>query len=252
MYKQQQEDARKRQSGPGPDSGMSSLRAAQKRRSDPRAVMEETPPQSNPVRGGKQRFAFFSGFSRPGGSLDDNILRQSALRRSSIVRTTGTASPTSPPSGANRPSSSSSTFPKRNTPSKSPRLTGEAAAAAAQEQDKARATYRRYRVGDSVLVCNTQSRWGSFVNRYGYPPGGGMTSEEQRGPYLYVLSTVKKVHFEEDAEYYTVTRADTGADQRADAGKCVPFPLFIMMQRFSRTTCRMDEANSWSRRSCRA
>jgi hypothetical protein len=108
-------------------------------------------------------------------------------------------------------------FAKRNTPTKLAPATKNNAAA---EQDKARATYRRYRVGDSVLVCNTQSaRWVNLVNRYGYPIGGGVTAEELRGPYIYVLATVKKVHFEEDAEYYTVTRADTGADQRADAGK---------------------------------
>lgn len=78
-------------------------------------------------------------------------------------------------------------------------------------------TYRRYGVGERVLVCNHQSRWANLVNRYGYPDGGGHTPEEQRGPYVYVLATVKQVHFEEDAQYYTVTRADTGAEQRADA-----------------------------------
>jgi len=76
--------------------------------------------------------------------------------------------------------------------------------------------YRRYRVGDAVLVSNHRSRFANLVNRYGYPPGEGMTPEEQRGPYVYLLATVTKVHFEEDAEYYTVTRADTGVNQRAD------------------------------------
>jgi hypothetical protein len=76
--------------------------------------------------------------------------------------------------------------------------------------------YRRYRVGDTCLVSNHQSRFARLVNRYGYPPGEGFTPEEQRGPYVYVLATVTKVHFEEDAEYYTVMRADTGVYQRAD------------------------------------
>lgn len=76
--------------------------------------------------------------------------------------------------------------------------------------------YRRYRVGDPVLVSNHSSRVANLVNRYGYPPGEGVTPEEQRGPYLYILATVAKVHFGENAEYYTVTRADTGANQRAD------------------------------------
>jgi hypothetical protein len=71
-------------------------------------------------------------------------------------------------------------------------------------------------VGDTCLVCNHQSRFANLVNRYGYPPGEGITPEEQRGPYVYVLATVTKVHFEEDAQYYTVTRADTGVEQRAD------------------------------------
>lgn len=76
--------------------------------------------------------------------------------------------------------------------------------------------YRRYRVGDPVLVSNHSSRFANLVNRYGYPPGEGITPEEQRGPYLYLLATVTKVHFEEDAEYYTVLRGDTGVTQRAD------------------------------------
>jgi hypothetical protein len=66
------------------------------------------------------------------------------------------------------------------------------------------------------------SEWVNPVNRYGYPPGKGMTPEEQRGPYLYILATVKKVHFEEDAEYYTVTRADTDTDERANTEWMVP------------------------------
>lgn len=76
--------------------------------------------------------------------------------------------------------------------------------------------YRRYRVGDVCLVSNHHSRFANLVNRCGYPPGEGITPEEQRGPYVYVLATVTKVHFEEDAQYYTVTRADTGVEQRAD------------------------------------
>jgi hypothetical protein len=76
---------------------------------------------------------------------------------------------------------------------------------------------RRYKPDDHVLVCNHQSRWANLVNRYGFPPGEGATPEEQRGPYIYVLCTVKEVHFEEFAAYYTVDRCDTGAEQRADA-----------------------------------
>eukprot|EP00523_Entomoneis_sp_CCMP467_P008375 CAMPEP_0168730186 /NCGR_PEP_ID=MMETSP0724-20121128/6603_1 /TAXON_ID=265536 /ORGANISM="Amphiprora sp., Strain CCMP467" /LENGTH=1375 /DNA_ID=CAMNT_0008777121 /DNA_START=24 /DNA_END=4148 /DNA_ORIENTATION=- len=77
-------------------------------------------------------------------------------------------------------------------------------------------TARRFKPGDNVLVCNQQSRWSTLVNRHGFPPGEGATPEEQRGPYIYAMATVKQVHFEEFAAYYTVTRADTGAEQRAD------------------------------------
>lgn len=75
---------------------------------------------------------------------------------------------------------------------------------------------RRYKPGDKVLVCNHHSRWATLVNKHGFPDGEGTTPEEQRGPYIYVLATVKKVHFEEFAAFYTVVRADTGAEQRAD------------------------------------
>lgn len=85
------------------------------------------------------------------------------------------------------------------------------------ELEVERRTIRRYKVGDLVLVCNLQTRWANFVNKHGFPPGEGETLEERRGPYIYVLCQVKKVHFEEIAAYYTVTRKDTGVDQRADA-----------------------------------
>ena len=105
-------------------------------------------------------------------------------------------------------------------------------------------THRRYSVGDSVLVvgriatsgaAGPPSAMGSSgyghrasydqqlilnpVNKYGYPPGKGTMEEERRPPYVYVLATVKKVHFEEDARYYTVTRQDNQCDQRADTGE---------------------------------
>ena len=76
---------------------------------------------------------------------------------------------------------------------------------------------RRYKPGDYVLVCNQQSRWSTLVNRYGFPPGEGSSPEEMRGPYIFAMATVKQVHFEEFAAYYTVTRVDTGAEHRADA-----------------------------------
>jgi len=65
------------------------------------------------------------------------------------------------------------------------------------------------------------------VNRHGFPPGGapvGSPPLYHQGPYGYVLATVTRVHFEEDAQYYTVTRADTESEQRSDAEFMYPLP----------------------------
>lgn len=86
-----------------------------------------------------------------------------------------------------------------------------------QRQDEQPTNFaRRFKVGDYVLVRNSQSKWANLVNRYGFPQGAGETDEERRGPYNYVLATITKLHFEEIKTYYTVARCDTGADQRAD------------------------------------
>mmetsp|Transcript_36058 Transcript_36058/g.53794 ORF Transcript_36058/g.53794 Transcript_36058/m.53794 type:complete len:1410 (-) Transcript_36058:375-4604(-) len=85
------------------------------------------------------------------------------------------------------------------------------------KKDDPSRVHRRYGVGNKVLICNHQSRWGNLVNKYGFPDREGLTPEERSGPYVYVLATVTKVHFEEDAQYYTVRRADTNLEQRADA-----------------------------------
>ena len=190
----------------------------------------------------------------PNSSLDDNILRQSALsrgNRGSSTRNLSSAMPFrrgtvnsgnamhGPTSAASLPSSLATAGNQNhhnnfggggagtNTGSNS--NPGHTGSTNGSDHDKHGrdsngrvTTYRRYRVGDSVLVCNIQqnpSLANNLVNRYGYTAGGGVTPEEQRGPYIFVLATVVKVHFEEDREYYTVTRADTGADQRSDAGK---------------------------------
>eukprot|EP00590_Aulacoseira_subarctica_P009415 CAMPEP_0172422826 /NCGR_PEP_ID=MMETSP1064-20121228/8945_1 /TAXON_ID=202472 /ORGANISM="Aulacoseira subarctica , Strain CCAP 1002/5" /LENGTH=1415 /DNA_ID=CAMNT_0013163879 /DNA_START=50 /DNA_END=4294 /DNA_ORIENTATION=+ len=97
---------------------------------------------------------------------------------------------------------------------------------------------RRYSVGDLVLVVghvatqtNDEEAMDDYgysdlsrrknliynpVNKHGFPPGKGATEEERRPPYVYVLATVNKVHFGEDARYYTVTREDNQLEQRAD------------------------------------
>jgi hypothetical protein len=96
-----------------------------------------------------------------------------------------------------------------------------AAALAATTQN----VFRGYVVGDSVLINDHMARWANQVNKYGYPPGqgnmngNGNTPEEQRGPYLFVLGKVAKVHFEENSVYYTVTREDTNVGVRGEVGK---------------------------------
>jgi hypothetical protein len=100
-------------------------------------------------------------------------------------------------------------------------------------------TQRRYNVGDYALVVGhvapkrideddtydyqyldpiqKQKLIYNPVNKYGFPPGKGGTEEELRPPYVYVLAKVTKVHFEEDARYYTVIREDNQLEQRADS-----------------------------------
>ena len=87
-------------------------------------------------------------------------------------------------------------------------------------------TIRRYGVGQYVLISNHGLAEGTnvLVNRYGFPEGGGgaLTPEQRRGPYNFLLAKVKSVHFEEDAQYYTVTRCDNDEEQRADAAWMEP------------------------------
>ena len=79
------------------------------------------------------------------------------------------------------------------------------------------AIIRRYNPGESVLINNQSLGWVKLVNRHGYPSGYGDSAEERRGPYRFVIATVKAVHFEEVQAYYTVTLMYSGTDQRADA-----------------------------------
>jgi hypothetical protein len=89
----------------------------------------------------------------------------------------------------------------------------------------------KFAVNDTVLVfltllnvTNMEDPKDTFtiapVNKYGYPAGSpdARTDAEKSGPYTFVLCFVKHVHFDEDDRYYTVERADTGTEQRADTG----------------------------------
>jgi hypothetical protein len=98
---------------------------------------------------------------------------------------------------------------------------------------------KRFRRGDNVLVAlklmdlsvdglvmveeasSSRKRLTTTnpVNKYGFPPGEGITEEHKKGPYEYVLATVKSIHFGEDAIYYVVERFDNKHCQRAERGK---------------------------------
>jgi hypothetical protein len=110
-----------------------------------------------------------------------------------------------------------------------------AAAVAVVQEGERRATntnksrLNQFSAGDTVLVfltllnvTNSEDPKDTFtiaaVNTFGFPEGEGKTDDEKRGPYNFVLATVKQLHFEEDDRYYTVVRADTGSEQRADSG----------------------------------
>jgi hypothetical protein len=108
-----------------------------------------------------------------------------------------------------------------------------AAAAAVVAADTAPKQRIQFFVGDNILAflnilnhTNPDDSPESFsidpVNKFGYPPGEGRTNQEQRGPYSYVLATVRRVHFDEDVPYYTVVRADTSTEQRCDAAWMEP------------------------------
>lgn len=91
----------------------------------------------------------------------------------------------------------------------------------------------KFAVNDTVLVfltllnvTNMEDPKDTFtvapVNKYGFPAGEGRTEAEKSGPYTFVICTVRHVHFDEDDRYYTVERADTGTQQRADSGWMEP------------------------------
>ena len=60
------------------------------------------------------------------------------------------------------------------------------------------------------------------VNEYGYPEGQGSTTQEKKGPWIYVLATIKSIHFEENSRYYMIQRADSGNFERAEAAWFIP------------------------------
>jgi hypothetical protein len=105
-----------------------------------------------------------------------------------------------------------------------------AAIVAASSVSTKKRSNTQFKVGDKALAfLNVLNHTNSIddrenfsinpVNKFGYPRGEGKLPFEQQEPYVYVLVTVKKVHFDEDLRYFTVERADTKSEQRADAGE---------------------------------
>lgn len=108
-----------------------------------------------------------------------------------------------------------------------------AAVVAASTQSPAKRSLIQFGRGDYVLVMLTllnitnqsddkETFTSDPVNSFGYPAGEGATELQRHGPYKYVLCQVQKVHFDEDERYYTVTRIDSGSEQRADPGWMEP------------------------------
>ena len=116
--------------------------------------------------------------------------------------------------------------------------------------------FRRYGVGDYVLISNHNlpiENSITLVNRYGFPEygiSGATTSEERRGPYIYLIAQVTSVHFGEDAQYYTVKRGDNHENQRADAQYMEPITNLIGIDAAKKTAARHKEndENGKSRR----
>lgn len=93
-------------------------------------------------------------------------------------------------------------------------------------------SYIQFAVNETVLVfltllnvTNMEDPKDTFtiapVNKFGFPAGEGGTEAERASPHSFVLATVTHVHFDEDDRYYTILRADTGTEQRADSGAFV-------------------------------
>lgn len=98
---------------------------------------------------------------------------------------------------------------------------------------KAAIAFRRYNVGDYVLISNHELPPSSLklVNLHGFAEwdaGETLLIEELRGPFVYLLAQVTRVHFSGNVPSYTVIRMDNGEEQRADVGEMIVDFLFII------------------------
>jgi hypothetical protein len=115
-----------------------------------------------------------------------------------------------------------------------------AVVAAGSVGGQSKKSYVQFAVNETVLVfltllnvTNMEDPKDTFtiapVNKFGFPAGEGGTEAERASPHSFVLATVTHVHFDEDDRYYTILRADTGTEQRADSGAFV-FCLLRFLQ----------------------
>ena len=63
-----------------------------------------------------------------------------------------------------------------------------------------------------------------LVNKHGYLKGEGIIPEETIGPYLYVLTKIVMIRYEEHEVFWTVRRQDNGEEMRGDACYMEPIP----------------------------
>lgn len=129
---------------------------------------------------------------------------------------------------------------------------GEPESAAAPAKRTGVSAFRRYGVGDYVLISNHDLPKDSLklVNVHGFAEwdaGEALTDEEERGPYIYVLAQVKIVHFLENLPFYTVTRKDSGQDQRADVGKSSACVCVIPRETSYILTANRFNQSTWNR-----
>lgn len=169
------------------------------------------------------------GGSSSGSVSGSGKMRFGRITRPTAARSTMKGGPSASPGSLDQALESLTTH-NQNTEWENVAAAVTVVAAGSQATGNSASRHIKFAVDDTVLVLltllnvtNMEDPKDTFtvapVNKYGFPQGEGTTEEEKAGPYTFVLATVKHVHFDEDDRYYTVQRADTGSEQRADSGK---------------------------------
>jgi hypothetical protein len=189
---------------------------AQRRASKSRFSMQLKPSEEGGIGDGRHS-------SVPGAGLLRNIRGRSSMRQSAIL---GTAR-----ENLNPLDTAIASLRKQDSNNEWENVAAAAAVVAASVSGASNAKSRiQFSPDEAVLVfltllnvTNMEDPKDTFtvspVNKCGYPSGEGTTDAEKQGPYSFVLATVKFVHFDEDDRYYTIIRADTATEQRADSGR---------------------------------